>query len=84
MVSAGEGDAMSLSESTDHASLARTGFLLGLALFVAGAGGELLGTAAFGTLPGWEAALLFDMEVLGIALGLFSPLVFGVVLPLVE
>ncbi|WP_436928106.1 DUF7860 family protein [Halosimplex amylolyticum] len=70
--------------STDYPSLAKTGFLLGIALFVLGAGGELVGTAVFGGIPGWEQTLFFDMEVLGILLGLFSPLVFGIVLPLVE
>lgn len=70
--------------SIDHAFLAKAGFLLGLALFLGGAGGELVGTAYFGSLPGWEKTLFFDMEVLGILVGLFAPLAFGIVLPLVE
>ncbi|MFC7139468.1 hypothetical protein ACFQMA_06395 [Halosimplex aquaticum] len=70
--------------STDYPSLAKTGFLLGVSLFALGAAGELVGTAVLGGVPGWEQTLFFDMEVLGILLGLFSPLVFGIVLPLVE
>lgn len=73
-----------MSSSTDYVRLAKVGFLVGIALFAVGAGGELAGTALFGSLPGWETAILFDMEVLGVVAGLFSPLVFGVVLPLVE
>ena len=70
--------------ATDYPSLAKTGFLLGVALFVLGGLGEVVGTAVFGGLPAWEQTLFFDMEVLGILLGLFSPLVFGIALPLVE
>ncbi|WP_459192569.1 DUF7860 family protein [Halosimplex sp. J119] len=70
--------------STDYPSLAKLGFLAGVALFALGGLGEIAGTAMFGGLPGWEQTLFFDMEVFGILLGLFSPLVFGIVLPLVE
>ncbi|ELZ22710.1 hypothetical protein C475_16451 [Halosimplex carlsbadense 2-9-1] len=70
--------------SRDYTKLAKTGFFLGVALFALGGLGEIVGSAAFGGLPGWEQTLLFDMEVLGIALGLFSPFLFGVVAPLVE
>jgi hypothetical protein len=66
----------------DYPTLAKRGTLLGLCLFAAGAVGEL-GAHALGIpLPAWE--LLFDAEVLGVALFLFSPIVFGVVLPLTE
>jgi hypothetical protein len=34
--------------------------------------------------PAWEETLLFDMEVLGVLISLFSPFVFGVLLPLTE
>ncbi|WP_436909300.1 DUF7860 family protein [Halosimplex marinum] len=70
--------------SMDYATYAKTGFLIGVALFVLGGLGEIVGSTVLGGLPGWERTLLFDMEVIGIALGLFSPLVFGVVAPLVE
>jgi len=70
--------------SLDYPTLAKTGFLLGVALFVLGGLGEIVARAVFGGLPGWEQTLFFDMEVLGILLGLFSPLVFGIALPLIE
>lgn len=44
----------------------------------------MVGPALFGPLPGWETMLLADAEVLGVLVGLLSPLVFGLVLPLVE
>jgi hypothetical protein len=75
---------MSHDASRDYPTLAKTGFFLGVALFAVGGLGEIVGSVVFGGLPGWEQTLLFDMEVLGIALGLFSPLLFGVVAPLVE
>jgi len=68
----------------DHAMLAKRGFLLGVGLFALGALGEVGGHALVGTLPALVDTLLTDMEALGILLALFSPLVFGVVLPLVE
>jgi hypothetical protein len=68
----------------DYPTLAKRGTLLGLCLFVVGAAGEL-GAHAMGLqLQAWEATLLFDAEVLGVALFLLSPLVFGVALPLTE
>lgn len=68
----------------DHAMIAKRGFLLGVGLFALGALGELTAHAFLGPLPGWGNLLLTDMEALGILLALFSPLVFGIVLPLVE
>lgn len=68
----------------DYARLTKVGFLLGLSLLVIGAGGELVGHAYFDPLPAWEAALFFDLEVVGIVIGFFSPLVFGIALPLTE
>jgi len=68
----------------DYPTLAKRGTVLGLCLFAVGAVGEL-GAHALGLqLPAWEATLLFDAEVLGVALFLLSPLVFGLVLPLTE
>jgi len=75
---------MSHYASRDYPKLAKSGFFLGVALFAIGGLGEIAGSAALGGLPGWEQTLLFDMEVLGIALGLFSPFLFGIVAPLVE
>ncbi|MDS0280817.1 hypothetical protein [Haloarcula onubensis] len=75
---------MAQYRNMDHATLAKRGFLLGVGLFALGALGELAGPAVVGPLPGWGSTLLTDMEALGILLGLFSPLVFGIVMPLVE
>jgi len=72
------------TRSIDHASYAKRGFLLGVVLFAGGALAEIIGTAYFGSLPGWEQTLFFDMEVVGILIGLLAPLVFGIVMPLVE
>lgn len=68
----------------DYPRLAKRGFLLGLALLFVGAGGEALLPALVGPLPGWERALLLDVEILGLLVGFFSPLVFGIALPLTE
>lgn len=68
----------------DHAFLAKSGFLVGLALFTIGGGGELIGHAMYGSLPAWENTLFFDLEVLGLLIGFFSPFLFGIVLPLTE
>lgn len=76
--------AMAGTTSLDYARYAKLGFLLGVTLFVTGAGGELIATTYFAPLPAWEGTLLFDLEVLGIAVGFLSPWVFGVVLPLME
>jgi hypothetical protein len=75
---------MGHTRQLDHATLAKRGFLLGVGLFVFGVLGEVAGPALFGPLPAWGDVLLTDMEGLGILLALFSPLVFGIVLPLVE
>jgi hypothetical protein len=71
-------------DSIDYGFLAKGGFLLGLGMLVLGAGGALVGHAFFEPLPGWEKTLFFDLEVLGLLIGFFSPLTFGLVLPLVE
>jgi len=68
----------------DYAMLAKRGFLLGVGLFALGALGEVGGHALAGSLPAWGTMLLTDMEGLGILLALFSPLVFGIIMPLVE
>lgn len=68
----------------DYARLARVGFLLGVAMFAVGGGGELIGHAAFESLPAWEEALFLNLEIGGILVGLASPILFGVVMPLTE
>lgn len=68
----------------DYSRLTKLGFGLGVGLFVVGALGELGLHAAGLTVPAWEQTLLFDAEVVGVALALLSPVVFGIVLPLTE
>jgi hypothetical protein len=68
----------------DYERLTKIGFLLGVGLLVAGAAGELLGHALYGPLPAWENTLFTSAEGIGIALGLLSPFVFGIFLPLTE
>ncbi|MFC4988861.1 MULTISPECIES: hypothetical protein [Saliphagus] len=68
----------------DYPSLTKAGFLLGLAMFLVGVGGEYVGYAYFGGLPGWEETLLYLLAVIGLLVGFVSPFVFGVFLPLTE
>ena len=68
----------------EYPRLAKTGFFLGLALFVVGTGSELIGHAMFGSLPQWENTLFFALTIIGFAVGFASPFVFGIVMPLIE
>jgi hypothetical protein len=68
----------------DYPRLTKTGFAFGVALFAFGVLGHVVGTAMYGTLPGWENVLLTDLEILGLLIAFFSPIVFGIVLPLTE
>ena len=68
----------------DYGQLTKAGFLLGLGLLVAGGAGELLGHALYGSLPAWENTLFVYSEGIGITVGLLSPFVFGIFLPLTE
>jgi hypothetical protein len=70
--------------SIDYPTLTRRGFAFGVTLLVIGILGEVLGPMVFGPLPAWTHTLFFDMEVLGVLVGLFAPLLFGIVLPLTE
>lgn len=70
--------------SLDYARLTKTGFALGVGLFALGAGGEIVGHSVYGTLPAWENTLFTYSEAIGIALGLISPFLFGIFLPLTE
>ena len=67
-----------------YTTYARGGFVLGVVVFVLGILGHALGPALFGPLPAWELTLFTAMEFVGIALALCSPIVFGIVLPLIE
>ena len=70
--------------SLDHARIAKTGFLAGLGLFAAGVAGELAGHSVVSSMPETLASALLMMEVLGVAVAFFVPLIFGAVLPLME
>lgn len=70
--------------ASDYSRYAKGAFLLGLALFAIGGVGELVLAAGAQPVPAIASMVLFDMEVLGVAIGLFGPLTFGIVLPLVE
>ncbi|WP_435319773.1 hypothetical protein [Haloarchaeobius sp. TZWSO28] len=72
------------TRSRTYPELAKLGFLLGLGLFVVGAGGEVVGHALYDTLPAWEDTLFTDSILFGILTAFFSLAVFGVVLPLIE
>jgi hypothetical protein len=73
---------MSYSNSLDHAKWAKLGLLAGVALLALGASGEIIGHMLFEDLPGWEETLFVYAEGLGILVGFFSPLIFGIVMPL--
>lgn len=68
----------------DYARLTKGGVLLGLLLFLLGAGGEWAIHAMSIQAPAWEATLFFDMEVVGLLIFAFSPFLFGIFLPLTE
>lgn len=68
----------------DYARLTKLGFAIGVTMFLAGAVGAMIGHTYFEPVPGWLDFLLFDFEVLGLLIALFSPIVFGIVLPLTE
>ena len=70
--------------SLDYAKITKYGFLVGVVLLCVGGGGEILGHAYLGELPAWEAALFLDLEVVGTAMMLLVPFVFGIALPLTE
>jgi len=44
----------------------------------------LIGHALYESLPEWETVLLFDLSVIGLLVGLFSPILFGIVMPLLD
>ena len=72
------------SSSFNHAKIAKTGFLVGFGLFAAGAVGEFAGHSLVSSLPETVGSALLAMEVLGVVIGFFAPIVFGAVLPLAE
>ena len=77
-------DSMSRYGDLNYQWWAKTCFLVSLAVFALGAGGEITAAAMHLSLPRWENVLFTDMEILGTLGALFSPLVFGILLPLTE
>jgi len=68
----------------DYPTITKRSVLLGIGLFSIGAIGEMMIHATGAQVPGWEETLLLDLEFLGTAIALFSPFVFGILLPLTE
>lgn len=68
----------------NYQKLTKRSVLFGLSLFLIGALGEMAIHSAGLQVPGWEEALLFDAEVLGVIVTLLSPFIFGIFLPLTE
>jgi hydrogenase/urease accessory protein HupE len=68
----------------NYSKFTKTGFFLGVSFVVIGVLGELIGTSFYGSLPAWENMLFTGLEILGILLGLLSPFIFGIFLPLTE
>ncbi|WP_436934851.1 DUF7860 family protein [Halovenus marina] len=70
--------------TVDYAKMTKSGFALGLALFVIGAVGGILGHTILSPIPDWENTLFLYSEGIGILVGFFSIWIFGVFLPLVK
>lgn len=70
--------------TVDYARVAKLGFLGGAGLFLLGAAGEMIVHAFVAGLPETVDQLFLGMEVGGILVALFVPIVFGAVLPLIE
>ena len=68
----------------DYPTVTKRAFLAGVALFLVGLVGELVGHAYFAPLPAWEETVLVSAEGLGVLIALLAPIVFGIVLPLTE
>jgi energy-converting hydrogenase Eha subunit E len=68
----------------DYARIAKLGFFAGVAMFVIGAVGEVIGRTMTAGMPAAADQLFISLEAVGVLVGLLVPLVFGIVLPLVE
>lgn len=68
----------------NYVRLAKLGFAIGLTLFCTGAIGELILHSMWAEPPANVDQMLFWMEALGLIIGLFSPIIFGIFMPLTE
>lgn len=68
----------------DYAGLTKGGVLLGVSMFLLGAGGEWMIHSMSLQVPAWEETLFFDLEVIGLLTFAISPFLFGIFLPLTE
>ncbi|WP_424018018.1 hypothetical protein ACOZ4N_19440 [Halorientalis pallida] len=75
---------MSQTASIDYQTYAKRGFFVGLSLLVIGVVGSVVGHTFFEPLPAWENTLFVGAEFAGLLVGFLSPIVFGIVLPLIE
>lgn len=75
---------MAATREFDSGFLAKTGFLVGIALLAVGTGGEFVGHAFWGELPAWENQLLYAAAIVGILSAALSPFVFGIIMPLLD
>ncbi|MFB6082249.1 MAG: hypothetical protein ABEJ67_05450 [Halanaeroarchaeum sp.] len=73
---------MAQTPRLDYPTVTKTGFVASVALLAIGVVGSWLTAGA--AVPAWERTLFFDAEVLGTLGILVVPLLFGIVLPLVE
>ncbi|MFT4882526.1 MAG: energy-converting hydrogenase Eha subunit E [Natronomonas sp.] len=71
-------------QNLDHARIAKFGFFAGVAMFLLGAVGEAIGRTMTRGIPEMANQLFISLEIVGVLVGLLIPLVFGIVLPLVE
>ncbi len=75
---------MARTKSIDYPTWTKRSFLFGLGLFLTGLLADLLVSTYFGPVPAWEHTLFVDLEFLGIFVALLAPIVFGIVMPLIE
>lgn len=71
-------------QNLDYGRIAKLGFFAGVAMFIIGAVGEVIGRTMTTGMPAVADQLFLSLEVVGVLAGLLVPLIFGIVLPLIE
>jgi energy-converting hydrogenase Eha subunit E len=74
----------SRQRNLDHGRIAKLGFFAGAAMFAIGAVGGVIGRSMTRGIPDVAGQLFVGLEAVGVLIALLVPLVFGIVLPLVE